>query len=116
MRIGVDLDGTLAHYTGYAGPNTIGPLLPGAREWLEAMVKAQHTLIIFTARGNDPEGVAATLKWIETEKLGHLIAGVTGEKLYSFDLFLDDRAVRFEGAYPEVAVIEATRPWWTAHK
>lgn len=112
MRIGVDLDGTLAEYHGYVGPNHVGNLLPGAKKWLEELVAAGHEVLIFTARGNEPEGLAATMAWIKAQGIEPLIKGVTASKLYSFDLFLDDRAVRFEGTYPSVDSIAAIRPWW----
>ena len=112
MYIGVDLDGTLAEYKGYQGANHIGPLLPGARDWLEALVQDGHKVLIFTARGNDPDGLKATREWIVREGIAHLITDITGSKLYLFDLFVDDRAVRFEGSYPDIAMLTATKPWW----
>ncbi len=53
--IGVDLDGTLAHYDGWAGPESIGEPIPlmmaRVREWLALGREVR----IFTARCCVPE-------------------------------------------------------------
>ena len=114
MQIGVDFDGTLVSYKGFQGMDHIGDLLPGAAEWLQELKAAGHTVVIFTARATDPEGLAFVRRYVREHNLTEVIDGITGSKLYSFDLFLDDRALRFEGTYPTMQELATTRPWWKA--
>jgi len=48
--IGVDLDGTLAHYEGWRGPEHIGAPIPEMIQRVKAWVAAGHEVRIFTAR------------------------------------------------------------------
>lgn len=48
--IGVDLDGTLAHYEGYRGPEHIGEPVPAMRERVMRWLAEGREVRIFTAR------------------------------------------------------------------
>lgn len=91
--IGVDLDGTLAHYGGWSAPDHIGepvmPMVERVREWLNAGIEVR----IFTARAwrADPEDITAIQDWTE-KHVGHRLA-VTCEKDYGMIELWDSRAV-----------------------
>ena len=91
--IGVDLDGTLAHYTGWLGPEHIGepiiPMLARVNNWL-ALGKEVR---IFTARASDPSQIPAVKKWLAN--LG-LDLQVTNVKDFAMIELWDDRCVQVE--------------------
>ena len=67
--IGVDLDGTLAHYDGWYGPAHIGEPVPSmlqrVKSWLDEGVEVR----IFTARASVPEYIPFVTKWLEKQGL-----------------------------------------------
>lgn len=100
--IGVDLDGTLAHYDGWKGPFHIGapvePMLARVRVWLAHGQEVR----IFTARVYSPpddetrrkeaeEARGAIMAWC-LEHLGQIIP-VTNIKDFGMIALWDDRAI-----------------------
>jgi hypothetical protein len=95
--IGVDLDGTLAHYEGWLGPTHIGdpvkPMLARVRAWLEDGVDVR----IFTARVSAADALErsqaeqAINEWC-AHHLGRLIP-ITCVKDFGMVALYDDRAV-----------------------
>ena len=90
--IAVDLDGTLAHYEGWKGPENIGKPVPlmltRVREWLAKGIKVK----IFTARAAIPEQIPPVLAWLELYELGGLEVTCTKDR-FMRELW-DDRAVQ----------------------
>lgn len=94
--IGVDLDGTLAHYDGWRGIAHIGEPVPlmlaRVQDWLEQGI----TVKIFTARVSDAneraEVVAAIHAWLAD--LGFPPLEVTNIKDFAMVELWDDRAVQ----------------------
>jgi hypothetical protein len=96
--IGVDLDGTLAHYDGWKGVEHVGPPVPAmlarVRRWLERGI----TVKIFTARVSVPDGrdredvVSAIHRWCAEHGLPAL--QVTCTKDFGLVELWDDRAVQ----------------------
>jgi hypothetical protein len=90
--VGVDLDGTLAHYTGWVGPTDIGEpvaaMLARVRQWIADGVYVK----IFTARADRPDAVKAIQAWCITHGLGDL--EVTATKDFGMLELWDDRAVQ----------------------
>ncbi|WP_163834583.1 hypothetical protein [Spartinivicinus ruber] len=90
--IGVDLDGTLAHYDKWRGPEHIGepikPMLDRVKNW----VLQGQEVKIFTARASVPEYLPYVEKWL-TE---HGLAGleVTNVKDFRMIELWDDRCVQ----------------------
>lgn len=87
--IGVDLDGTLAHYEGDVRTigQPIGPMLARVKQWL-----AQgKTVKILTARAADPHQVAAIRAWLRSVGLPDL--AITDRKDFRMTELWDDRAV-----------------------
>lgn len=90
--IGVDLDGTLAHYEGWQGPDHIGEPVPlmmaRVRMWLEEGREVR----IFTARACLPEQVAPVEAWLEQHGIGGL--QVTNTKDFRMVELWDDRCIQ----------------------
>lgn len=95
--IAVDLDGTLAHYTGWQGAHHIGDPVPLMLERVKQWLAEGKDVRIFTARvsATGPEGVRARLlveNWCE-KHLGRAIP-VTNQKDYGMVELWDDRCVQ----------------------
>lgn len=99
--IGVDLDGTLAHYEGWLGISVIGEPIPAmiarVKAWLADGVKVK----IFTARvcsfGDpelDDEARGAIQEWCRLH-VGEVLE-VTNVKDFAMIELWDDRAVRVQ--------------------
>lgn len=90
--IGVDLDGTLAHYTGWKGPDDIGDPIPEmaerVREWCEQGI----TVKIFTARACIAEQIQPVRDWLARHGFPDL--EVTNVKDFQMIELWDDRCVR----------------------
>ncbi|MAI47365.1 MAG: hypothetical protein CBC34_015485 [Hyphomicrobiaceae bacterium TMED74] len=95
--IGVDLDGTLAHYDHWRGAHHIGepifPMLERVKSWLAA----GKTVKIFTARMTEPHCDGIDVRqhiqdWCERHGLPRL--EVTNVKDYWMVELWDDRAVQ----------------------
>ena len=90
--IGVDLDGTLAHYEGWRGPEHIGepiaPMMERVRQWLEA----GQIVKIFTARAHLPEQIPYVKAWLAKHGLPDL--EVTNAKDFGMVELWDDRCMQ----------------------
>lgn len=99
--IGVDLDGTLAHYGEWVGPDHIGepiaPMVERIRVWLSRGIEVR----IFTARAwrADEAEISFIQDWAE-KHIGHRLA-VTCQKDYGMVELWDDRAVRVRANHGE---------------
>lgn len=100
--IGVDLDGTLAHYTGWKGANHIGePIKPMQQRVLKWLAEGK-TVKIFTARmhghgallvgGKAEDALTPIQQWCLTH-LGQVLE-VTNIKDFGMIELWDDRAVQ----------------------
>jgi hypothetical protein len=93
--IGVDLDGTLAHYDHWRGPGHIGepvePMLERVKEWL----KQGRDVKIFTARVcyGDPEKCRPVIEAWCLKHLGQVLK-VTNEKDFGMIELWDDRCIQ----------------------
>lgn len=92
--IGVDLDGTLAQYSEWKGPDSIGAPIPAmlarVKEWLAAGIEVR----IVTARACDPRQIPYINVWLE-KHVGQVLT-VTDRKDYDMIVLFDDRAVQVE--------------------
>ncbi len=98
--IGVDLDGTLAHYEGWKGEAHIGrPVMPMV-ERVRAWIAKGHEVRIFTARMSDPDPEArqvvsnAVRDWTQ-EHVGAPLKATCIKDFAMIELW-DDRAVQVE--------------------
>lgn len=96
--IGVDLDGTLAHYDGWVSPEHIGEPVPAMVERVRAWLSAGIRVRVLTARWSHREERETISRVVGdwTEKhLGERLE-VTGTKDYGMLELWDDRAVQVE--------------------
>lgn len=101
--IGVDLDGTLAHYEEWEGPLIIGEPIPLMVDRVKRWISEGREVRIFTARVsppsvNDDEMLDAILKAISEWCFKHIGTrlAVTCIKDYHMLELWDDRAVQVE--------------------
>lgn len=92
--IGVDLDGTLAEYHGWGGPDGIGKPIPKMLERVINWLAEGREVRIFTARASDPEMIPAVHRWLDSHGLPRL--EVTCQKDFAMVELWDDRAVQVE--------------------
>lgn len=96
--IGVDLDGTLAHYDGWKGFEHIGPPVERMRQRVIEWLSEGRDVRIFTARvcGTDGRNVDTVRGHIEAWCLEHLgrVLPVTNKKDYAMAELWDDRAIQ----------------------
>jgi hypothetical protein len=106
--IAIDLDGVLAQYDGWKGPDHYGEPMPGAVDFLRALITADMQPILHTTR--EGPGLNEWLhQHIPPEVLMHLI--VTKIKQPAW-LYIDDRCFLFKGTFPTIGEIENFRPHW----
>ena len=96
--IGVDFDGTLAHYENFDGPLTFGAPIPEMVDKVRRALKEGYEVRIFTARVSDPDPEMAQRIKIAIqnwcfENIGAYLA-VTNMKDYSMLEQWDDRAIQ----------------------
>jgi hypothetical protein len=106
--IAVDLDGTLAKYTGWKGATKIGEPIPAMVNRVRRWVGHGKKVKIFTARADDERSVNAIKKWLKANELPDL--EITNLKDQHMTCFYDDRAVSVEkntGRIKEAA----DQPW-----
>ena len=92
---GVDLDGTLALYDHWRGPEHIGEPVPLMLKRVKHWVARGDTVKIMTARVSDPSRVGMVERiqdWLESHGLPRL--EVTNVKDYGMVQLWDDRAVQ----------------------
>ena len=92
-KILIDLDGVLNEYgKENFNENYIPEMKKGAKEFLEKLSQ-NADLYLFTSRN-----LLLTSKWLVNNNLDKFFKDVTNLKIPSF-LYIDDRAVCFEGDY-----------------
>lgn len=108
--VAVDFDGVIHSYTSpWVDLDVIpDPPVPGAIDWLNAMVQ-EFDLVVFTTRGKTVEGRKAVKGYIAAHG-GTSLLEVTAEKPPAL-VYIDDRGWRFEGTFPTASEIHRARPW-----
>ena len=93
--IGVDLDGTLAHYDGWVDYDHIGEPIPEmvkrVRQWLEQ----GKTIKIFTARADAGQHAIKVIRAWCLEHLGTVLEVIATKDMAMIELW-DDRCVTVE--------------------
>ncbi len=90
--IGVDLDGTLAHFDRWRGPDSIGLPIPSMVKRVEAWIAEGREVRIFTARASEPRLIPPVKRWLKLHGLPDL--RVTNVKDFQMIELWDDRAVQ----------------------
>ncbi len=90
--IGVDLDGTLAHYEEWIGHSHIGEPVPAMLARVKKWILDGRTVKIFTARCCVPDQVPFIVEWLDRHGIGGL--EITNIKDFGMIELWDDRCVR----------------------
>lgn len=92
--VGVDLDGTLAHYIAFEGPTSIGDPIPAMVDRVKRWLAMGQDVRIFTARISDGELATRTaiVEWC-VKHIGQALP-VTNVKDYAMVELWDDRCVQ----------------------
>lgn len=90
--IGVDLDGTLAFYDHWRGPEHIGTPIPMMFQFVLGLLRQGKTVKIFTARACVPEQIPPVKAWLKQHGLPDL--EVTNVKDFKMVTLYDDRCVQ----------------------
>lgn len=99
--VGVDLDGTLAHYDHFQGAGHIGEPIPRMLKFVQGLLDDEIEVRIFTARvglQQDPRDIQIARSKIQEWCLLHLgqVLPVTCEKDYGMVTLYDDRCITVE--------------------
>lgn len=89
--IGVDLDGTLAHYDKWEGYEKIGAPIPLMLERVKAWIAEGKEVRIFTARACEAAAIPYIWQWCQIH-VGQILK-VTNLKDYTMLELWDDRAI-----------------------
>ena len=92
--IAVDLDGTLAEYAGWRGPETIGRAIPKMLERVRFWILAGIPVKVFTARASDPRQVPYIRSWLDKYQLQEV--KITHVKDFDMIELWDDRAISIQ--------------------
>jgi hypothetical protein len=92
--IGVDLDGTLAHFDGWVGIHHIGAPIPAMLARVKRWIAEGTRVKIFTARMCHPGAETPIQDWLESHGLPRLEC--TNVKDYGMITLWDDRAIQVE--------------------
>lgn len=110
----LDFDGTLhSYFSGWSKVDRVrDPPTDGAKAFLEEAVK-HFEVHVHSSKSHQHGGIDAMIRWC-TEHFGYQITN----QMYFPDhkppatVSLDDRAVRFEGVWPDPQDLLALRPWY----
>lgn len=96
-----DLDGTLAHYAGWKGPEHIGEPVPLMLKRVKRWLAEGTTVKLFTARANTPECIPHIRAWLDKHGL-EAIKEITISKDFATSEIWDDRA---HGVRPNMGIL-----------
>jgi len=114
LTVCVDFDGVIHSYrqVGLGSYVVADPPVPGAIHWLRTLVDSAK-VYIHTTRMLDDGAEGAMREWLSRnglpeDALSQLV--FTARKVPA-ELYIDDRAFRFEGTFPTVDEIARMKPW-----
>lgn len=113
--IALDFDGVLhAYHSGWTGPIPTDPPVPGAAESVAAIRALGFRVVVFSCRALVREGRDGIQAWLEQHRIA--VDEITGVKPHAV-LYVDDRAVRFDGSWEEIVRLarDVPRPWNAGH-
>ena len=105
----LDFDGVLHSYTTpWEGASFIAdPPVPGAREFvLQAL--PHFEVVVFSSRSHQSGGINAMQRWLD--KYEFPLVKFPTIKPAAF-LTIDDRALNFDGTWPDVSKLLEFKPW-----
>jgi hypothetical protein len=90
--IGIDLDGTLAHYDIWRGIEHIGEPIKPMIKFVKDLVSQGKKIKIFTARTTNKDTIPYIHKWLKANDLPEF--EVTNKKDFGMIMLYDDRCVQ----------------------
>ncbi len=105
--ISIDLDGVLNNYDGNYNETKLPEIKQGAKNFLQKLSE-NYRIEIFTTRN-----IKMTVLWLIENGLIQYVENVSNVKNQFSSVFVDDRAINFDGDLEEVyqKIIEF-RPYW----
>lgn len=124
----LDFDGVIHSYTsGWDGADVISdPPVPGALQFIVAAME-HFTVAIYSSRSGQKGGIAAMVQWLgywsvdkEYGMPGDFDHGTWGALQWPISkpsafVTLDDRAITFNGTWPDLEVLKQFQPWNKRH-
>lgn len=115
--LAVDFDGVI-HPNTSTTPDTFAwehipdPPQDGAAEFLRRALERFDEVVIFTTRASDPKGHQAIREWFCRYDMGFVVerCAITHTKPAA-QVYLDDRAVQFNGRWPDLNTLVQFKPW-----
>jgi hypothetical protein len=118
----LDFDGVIHRYgKGWQNGVIYDDVVPGFFEWAEKAAEHFH-LVIYSSRSKDDGGVLAMSGWLGEQRRKWRASGGKPETTNPLEfefahekppafLTIDDRAIRFDGTWPDVETLRAFKPW-----
>lgn len=112
--ISLDFDGVIHSYeAGWTGYAPEGEPIPGSVEFVKKLIANDYEVIISSCRAYTQIGREGIRDWLN--KHGFPRLDVTCEKPHAV-VYLDDRAVRFEGCFEQAWVMLNQEVWFKVGK
>lgn len=105
--IAFDFDGVLAKHAPCPPVENPNPPVAGALQFIEWLIKCDYEVLVCSSRARFVGGVTGIQNWLA--KFGFPALLVTGEKVCA-DLYIDDRALRFDGSWEKMYVFLHNNP------
>lgn len=115
--VAIDFDGTIAKYDHYRGKGFFGEPIEGARNFIKLLKDMGWVVIINTTRSE----IHAVESYLVVHGIAYDFINFNPEneiqdlsdKKVLADVYVDDRAVRFDGNWQQTfGDIVTARPWW----
>lgn len=117
----LDFDGVCHLYTSeWKGAGAIeDDVVPGLFEFIEEASR-HFNIQIYSTRSNKPGGVGAMIEWFYWQRKKWRENGGQGEEFIKLDfpmekppafLTIDDRAITFNGQWPDIETLKNFKPW-----
>ena len=121
MTLCLDFDGVIHSYTsGWKGANVVSdPPVPGAFGFIRRAADNGFDVQVYSSRSGQPGGIEAMREWfrehdqyVTQEALPSIldIVSFPTSKPAAF-ITIDDRALTFDGNWPEIETLKSFKPW-----
>jgi len=117
----LDFDGVIHSYTsGWKGADVIpDPPVDGAIAFMLGAME-HFTVVIFSSRSHQVGGIPAMRKWLKENAGSTWYESPAGPGIEDVQFVyekpsamvtIDDRAITFDGTWPDIATLRAFKPW-----
>ena len=116
--IAVDFDGVISAYKGWQGKGVFEPPVDGCAKFLRELKGREWVIIVFTTR----KETSMVRDYLAKHEIPfdfinynpeNITQGLSSKKVLA-DVYLDDRAIRFNGMWDNdlLDLIEISKVWW----